>query len=66
MEKVILDYLYLNPQLSHDDDWEGLRLNMEILHDELDTKKLQEYVSLFKTKRLDKRVSHFLTHMELC
>ena len=66
IEKVILDYLYLNPQLSQNDDWRGLRLNMEILHDELDTKKLQEYLHLFKVKRLDKRVSHFLTHMELC
>ncbi|MEM8966590.1 MAG: hypothetical protein AAGE93_09240 [Bacteroidota bacterium] len=65
MEKVILDYLYLNPQLNHEDDWRGLRLNVEILYDELDTKKLQEYLILFQSKALNKRVSKFLTHVGL-
>lgn len=65
-EKVLLDYLYLNPQLKQDEDWQGLRINLEILHEVVDTQKIQEYLHLFQTKALDKRVSRFLTYVEQC
>lgn len=65
-EKVILDYLYLNPQLKRDEDWQGLRPNQDTMHEVLDTQKLHEYLSIIQTKALDKRVSNFLTFMELC
>jgi predicted transcriptional regulator of viral defense system len=65
-EKVILDYLYLNPNLNRNEDWQSLRLNQETMHNVVDVKKLQEYLSIIQAKALDKRVSHFLTFMELC
>jgi predicted transcriptional regulator of viral defense system len=65
-EKVIIDYLYLNPYLNRNEDWQGLRLNQETMHNVVDVKKLQEYLSIIQAKALDKRVSHFLTFMELC
>jgi predicted transcriptional regulator of viral defense system len=65
-EKVILDYLYLNPKLNRNEDWQSLRLNQEILHNIVDVKKLQEYLSIFQAKALDKRASNFLTFMKLC
>jgi predicted transcriptional regulator of viral defense system len=65
-EKVILDYLYLNPYLNRNEDWQGLRLNQETMHNVVDVKKLQEYLSIIQAKALDKRVTHFLTFMELC
>lgn len=65
-EKVILDYLYLNPQMNQAEDWQGLRLNPDILHDVVDVEKLQEYLSLFQTKTLKKRISQFITYFEIC
>ena len=65
-EKVILDYLYLNPNLNQDEDWKGLRLNLESIHEVVDVPKLQEYLSIMKIKALEKRVFHFLNFMELC
>ena len=64
-EKVILDYLYLNPNLDQE-DWQGLRLNLEIIHEVMDKQKLQEYLSVVKIKALDRRVSHFLNFIESC
>jgi predicted transcriptional regulator of viral defense system len=65
-EKVILDYLYLNPQLNKEEDWQALRLNQETNHEIMDAQKLQDYLTITKIKALDKRVLRFLTFMELC
>ncbi len=65
-EKVMLDYLYLNPQLNQEEDWQALRLNLEKLHDIIDTSKMLRYLILFESKALDRRVTRFLTHVELC
>ncbi|MFW5760083.1 MAG: type IV toxin-antitoxin system AbiEi family antitoxin domain-containing protein [Cyclobacteriaceae bacterium] len=65
-EKLILDYLYLNPRLNQHEDWQGLRLNQEIMHDMVDAQKLQKYLTIFQSGALDKRVSNFLKFMELC
>ena len=65
-EKVILDYFYLNPQLNQKEDWQGLRLHQATLHELIDVPRLEEYLSLFHTKALDKRVSQFLQYVEVC
>ncbi len=65
-EKVILDYFYLNPQLNQKEDWQGLRLHQEALHERINLPRLEEYLTLFHTKALDKRVSQFLQYVEVC
>ena len=65
-EKVILDYLYLNPQLNRKEDWQGLRLHQESLHELINVPRLEEYLTLFRTKTLDQRVSQFLRFAEIC
>ena len=65
-EKVILDYFYLNPQLNQKEDWQGLRLHQEALHERINLSRLEEYLTLFRTKTLDKRVSQFLQFVEVC
>jgi predicted transcriptional regulator of viral defense system len=65
-EKVILDYLYLNPQLGHHEDWEAMRLNKQSMHASVNCQKVEEYLQLFQIKALDNRVSHFLAFMEIC
>lgn len=59
-EKLILDYLYLNTSLTTPDDFESLRINQTEIHNLVNTGKLNEYLSLFENKALEKRVSVFL------
>lgn len=63
-EKLILDYLYLNIRLTTPDDFESLRINPTEIHSLLRTEKLNEYMSLFGNKALEKRVSVFLNSIE--
>lgn len=63
-EKLILDYLYLNNNLTTPDDIESLRINQTEIHGLANTERLKEYLSLFENKALEKRVSVFLNVME--
>lgn len=55
-EKLILDYLYLNPTLRTEEDMKALRLNTHELDTLIDKEKMKEYLSLFNNKSLEKRV----------
>jgi hypothetical protein len=55
-EKLILDYLYLNPSINSLEDMESLRLNVTELKSLLDKQKLLDYLVMFKNKALEKRV----------
>jgi predicted transcriptional regulator of viral defense system len=55
LEKAILDYLYLHPELNSVDDFEALRWNKEVLK-QLDFNLFSDYLQLFNSKRLGKRV----------
>jgi len=63
-EKLILDYLYLNTSLTTPDDFESLRINEVEIHNLVNIEKLNEYLSLFENKALEKRVRVFLNLME--
>jgi predicted transcriptional regulator of viral defense system len=56
-EKLLLDHLYLNTHLKTTQHLEAMRLNWTSLREIINEKKLQEYMSLFKNKRLEKRVN---------
>lgn len=56
-EKLMLDYLYLNPSNNSVEDLEGLRLNLTELKAVLDKEKLQNYLAMFNNKSLHKRVN---------
>lgn len=55
-EKLMLDYLYLNPSINSLEGLESLRLNVTELNSILDQKKLWDYLAMFKNKSLEKRV----------
>lgn len=55
-EKLVLDYLYLNPSINSLEDLESLRLNVTELNSLLDQQKLRNYLVMFKNKSLEKRV----------
>jgi len=56
-EKLLLDYLYLNPSDKVLEDLEGLRLNVTELNTLLHRKKLENYLAMFNNKALNKRVN---------
>jgi predicted transcriptional regulator of viral defense system len=55
-EKALLDLLYLYPFFNTEQEMEDLRLDEDFLMDELDLQRLENYLSKFKNKALQKRV----------
>jgi predicted transcriptional regulator of viral defense system len=55
-EKVLLDFLYLNT-INSVENMKELRLNSEIINEIIDKDKLDEYLAIFKSLVLEKRVS---------
>lgn len=62
-EKAILDYFYLNTNLTTPDDIGSLRINQMEIHRLVNTERLNAYLSLFQNKALEKRVGVFLNVM---
>jgi hypothetical protein len=58
LEKAILDYLYLHPEIQTVSDMEALRFNADVLAG-IDSGKFMSYLSLFKSRALEKRVQVF-------
>lgn len=63
VEKAILDYFYLNPHLSSEHDFDGLRFNTGEFSRQADRNKLRSYLNAFGNKSLTKRVNKFLRHI---
>lgn len=63
VEKAILDYFYLNPHLSSEHDFDGLRFNADEFGRQADRNKLSSYLNAFGNKSLTKRVNKFLRHI---
>jgi predicted transcriptional regulator of viral defense system len=63
-EKVILDYLYLNTDLINVHDFESVRLNRAECTRQIQVNKLMNYLSLYKSKALEKRVAGFLNRVQ--
>jgi predicted transcriptional regulator of viral defense system len=53
-EKAVIDYLYLHPELTQMDDFEGLRWNVSLLR-ELNPGKLEQYLNAVPNKALHSR-----------
>lgn len=58
LEKAILDYLYLYPEIQTVADMGALRFNVDVLAG-IDLEKFMSYLSLFKSSALEKRVQVF-------
>ncbi len=63
MEKAILDFFYLNPRMEKEDDFAGLRFNSTEFNAQADKKKLQNYLTAFGNKQLEKRFKKFLKYI---
>ena len=59
-EKALLDLLYLNSFYNTGQELEGLRLDEDFLHDDLDRQLLEEFTLKFENKALESRVQLLL------
>jgi predicted transcriptional regulator of viral defense system len=66
LEKVLLDYLYLNTYIKSDQDLDGLRLNVDDLKEKLSVEKFNDYLTLFGNKALAARATYILKYLQLC
>ncbi len=64
VEKAILDYFYLNPDLRDEDDFASLRMDRRELQRLLNRKRLTEYLGRFDKKNLARRVKLFLRWLD--
>jgi predicted metal-dependent hydrolase len=65
IEKLLLDYFYLNSQLKTKDDFFEMRFNEKEFKDKVNKKTLLYYLEKFNNKSLEKRVEKFLKFINL-
>jgi len=63
LEKAVLDFFYLHPNLKSDSDIISLRFDTEIFKQKFNRNKLQKYLRKFSKTALSERISKFLELM---
>jgi predicted transcriptional regulator of viral defense system len=63
IEKAVLDYLYLNADIHAIAAFEGLRWNKNQLQFLNDSLEFQEYLTIFESKALRRRVEKFMEYL---
>lgn len=66
MEKAVLDYLYLNPNIAQEADFKEWRFNSEDFLNKVDMKKLKKYAAIFSSKQFAMRLEKLIKLMKLC
>jgi len=66
MEKAVLDYLYLNPNIAQEADFKEWRFNSEEFLGKVDIKKMKKYAVVFESKQFTVRLEKLLKLMKVC
>lgn len=64
IEKAVLDYFYINPDIKGKNDFASLRINQNELFKQLNEEKLLNFLEKFSQKTLTNRVRAFLRYMK--
>jgi len=64
IEKAFLDYFYLHPHLETEPDFNSLRINREMFFEQIDEKKLMNYLEKFNRKKLNRRINAFWSYLK--
>jgi len=59
VEKAILDYLYLHPDINTPDDFASLRIDKDMFFDQVNKEKIDQFLDQFAQKTLTKRFRTF-------
>lgn len=63
LEKALIDFFYLHPNLKSDSDMNSLRFNTENFTEKINRQKLQKYLRKFSKATLYDRISKFMELM---
>jgi predicted transcriptional regulator of viral defense system len=64
IEKTLLDYFYLHPDIETKQDFDSLRINKEMFFEQMDEKKLMGFLGRFNQKKLTRRINTFWSYMK--
>jgi len=64
IEKALLDYFYLHPDIDTKQDFDSLRINKEMFFEQMDEEKLQNFLRKFNQKKLTRRINNFWSYMK--
>jgi len=64
IEKVLLDYFYLHPDIETKQDFDSLRINREVFFEQMDRGKLMNFLEKFNQKKLTGRINHFWSYIK--
>lgn len=64
IEKAILDYFYLHSDIENEQDFDSLRINKEMLFEQIDEQKLRSFLVKFNQKKLTRRINAFWSYMQ--
>ena len=64
IEKALLDYFYLHPDIETKQDFDSLRINKEMFFEQMDEKKLMSFLGRFNQKKLTRRINNFWSYMK--
>lgn len=64
IEKTILDYFYLNPNLKDKNNFEELRFNSDLFLANYTEKTLIQYLQIFSNKSLQIRINKFIKYIK--
>jgi predicted transcriptional regulator of viral defense system len=64
MEKALLDYFYLHSDIETEQDFDSLRINKEMFFEQMDEKKLMNFLEKFNQKKLTGRINRFWSYMK--
>src|SRR3989338_2967519 len=64
IEKAVLDYLYLNPRVKSEKDFNGLRFNASEFKARADMVEFRKYLEVFNSNALSVRVNKFITYIK--
>jgi len=64
IEKALLDYFYLHPDIETEQDFDSLRINKEMFFEQMDEKKLMSFLGRFNQKKLTGRINHFWSYIK--
>lgn len=64
IEKALLDYFYLHSDIETEQDFDSLRINKEMFFEQMDEKKLMNFLEKFNQKKLTGRINRFWSYMK--
>ena len=64
IEKALLDYFYLHPDIDTKQDFDSLRINKEMFFEQMDEGKLMNFLVKFNQKKLTERINNFWSYMK--